>query len=98
MPTQQENEQQESVKELLMALRQLQTAPDAFEKLGLQDSYRFFSDANRWTSRGKAETRARALAVRVLRTLEKGEHPDCKERLRDVRRCAEAVVTALANP
>jgi hypothetical protein len=97
MPTQRENEQQESLNELLMALRQLQTATDAFEKLSLQDFYRFFSDANRSMAPGKAETKARALATRVLRSLEKGEHPDCRERLRDVHRCAEAVVTALAN-
>jgi hypothetical protein len=98
MPTQRENEQQESVNELLMALRQLQTATDAYERLSLRDVYRFFSDANRWMAPGKAETRARALASRVLRSLEKGEHPDCKERLRDLHRCAELVITALVQP
>jgi hypothetical protein len=98
MPTQRENEQQEAVNELLMALRQLQTATEAFEKLGLQDFHRFFSDANGWMAPGKAETKARALATRVLYALEKGEHPDCKERLRDVCRYAEALITSLAKP
>ena len=91
MPTQRETEQREAVNELMMALRQLMTAPDAFEALGLRDLREFFSHADRWAL-DKVEMKARALATRVTRALEKGEHPDCKERLRDVHRAAEAVV------
>ncbi len=91
MPTQRENERHEAVSELLMALRQLMTAPTAFERLGLRDFQEFFGHADRRPP-DKVETKARALASRVTRSLEKGEHPDCKERLRDVHRAAEAVV------
>ena len=91
MPTQRENERGMVVNELLMALRQLMTAPDVFERLGLRDSREFFSHVDRWAP-DKVETKARALATRVTRALEKGEHTDCKERLRDVHRAAEAVV------
>jgi hypothetical protein len=43
MPTQRENEQHEAVNELLMALRRVMTAPEAFERLGLRDFQEFFS-------------------------------------------------------
>ena len=96
MPTQRENEQHEAVSELLMALRQLMTAPDVFERLGLRDFQEFFSHVDRWAT-DKVETKARALAARVTRSLERGEHPYCKERLRDVHRAAEVVVGLFAE-